>query len=195
MWRHFINVQQIIEKLHIKQTSLLLSLNIDIDSFDVTSGHECASCTYVLCEEGSEIFDNLETLESSLSDATKMTPLYIAGYVVRINYDEEKLLEHTAFYYEKFGKYIKSLDRGGLKIPSDTTCQWVLFSFILFHTVKEKVCRKSLSRIFMLVSEFYFFDMAQKHCNTLANIYLNNYCASMTPRSGKEPAMKILKLS
>ena len=167
---YFINVQQIIEKLHIKQTSLLLSLNIDIDSFDVTSGHECASCTHVLCEEGSEIFDNLETLESSHSDATKMTLLYIAGYVVRNNYDEEKLLEHTAFYYEKFGKYIKSLDRGGLKIPSDTTCQWVFFSFILFHTVKEKVCRKSLSRIFMLVSEFYFFDMAQKHCNTLIYI-------------------------
>ena len=61
---YFINVQQIIEKLHIKQTSLLLSLNIDIDSFDVTSGHECASCTSV------------ETLESSLSDATKMTVIY-----------------------------------------------------------------------------------------------------------------------
>ena len=36
----------------------------------------------MLCEEGSAIFDNLETLESSLSDATKMILLYIAGYIV-----------------------------------------------------------------------------------------------------------------
>uniref|UniRef100_T2M5R2 TRAF-interacting protein n=1 Tax=Hydra vulgaris TaxID=6087 RepID=T2M5R2_HYDVU len=78
---YFINVQQIIEKLHINHTSLLLSLNIDIDSFDFSSGHECASCTYVLCEAGIEIFDNLEKLELSISDTTKMSLIYIAGYM------------------------------------------------------------------------------------------------------------------
>ena len=76
---YFINVQQVIEKLHINHTSLLLSLNVDIDSFDLSSGHNCPSCTYVLSEAGSEIFDNLEKLESSISDSTKMSLIYSGG--------------------------------------------------------------------------------------------------------------------
>ena len=49
---YFINVQQCIEKLHIKQTSLLLNQNVNIDEFDVNPGHQCTSCDYKLCEEG-----------------------------------------------------------------------------------------------------------------------------------------------
>ena len=98
-------------------------------------------------------------------------------------------------YYEKFGDYLNSIDRSGLKIPPDNVCQWVFFCFILFHYIKDKVCRRSLSDIFLLVSEFYFFKINHPHCNTLANIFLNNYCAQITPRSNKEPALKVLKLS
>ena len=36
---YFINVQQSIEKLYIKQTSLLLNQNVNIDEFDVNPGH------------------------------------------------------------------------------------------------------------------------------------------------------------
>ena len=69
---YFINVQLCIEKLHIKQTSLLLNQNVNIDEFDVNPGHQCISCDYKLCEEGSKIFDNLENLEPSLSKEIKM---------------------------------------------------------------------------------------------------------------------------
>ena len=78
---YFISVQQVIEKLHIKQSSLLLSLNVNIEDFNVESGHECPACSYVLCEEGSEIFDNLSELEQSISLETKMSLVYIACYV------------------------------------------------------------------------------------------------------------------
>ena len=60
---YFINVQQCIEKLHIKQTSLLLNQNVNIDEFSVNLGHQCTSCDYKLCGESLEIFDNLENLE------------------------------------------------------------------------------------------------------------------------------------
>ena len=40
---YFISVQQVIEKVRIKQASLLLSLNVDIDEFSAESGHECMS--------------------------------------------------------------------------------------------------------------------------------------------------------
>ena len=33
-----------------------------------------------------------------------------------------------------------------------------IFGFILFHKIKERVCNKTLSKIFMLFSEFYFFQ-------------------------------------
>ena len=68
---YFINVQQFIEKLHIKQTSLLLNQIVNIDEFDVNPGHQWTSCDYKLCEKGSEIFDNLENLESSLFNEKK----------------------------------------------------------------------------------------------------------------------------
>ena len=49
---YFINVQQCIEKLLIKQTSLLLNQNVNMEEFDLNPGHQC--------EEGSEKFDNME---------------------------------------------------------------------------------------------------------------------------------------
>ena len=69
------------------------------------------------------------------------------------------------------------------------------FCFILFHTIKEKVCHKSLSNIFMLISEFHFFNMEKKHTSIFANIVWKNFSEHGTPRSEKEPALKVLKLS
>ena len=75
---YFINNQQCIVQLHIKQTSLLLNQNVNIDVFDVNPGHQCTFYDYKLCEEGSEIFDNLENLEPSLSNEIKTALVYIA---------------------------------------------------------------------------------------------------------------------
>lgn len=194
---YFISVQQVLEKLHIKQSSLLISLHIDVNEFNVESGHQCSSCTYLLCEEGAEVFDNLTDLESSIPLETKMSLVYIAGYITRKDADlsENEMLEQTTFYHQKYGKFTNELDRGGLNIPSDCCCQWTFFCFILFNTVKTKVCRKSLCNIFMAVSEFYSFNMLKKHGQILSNIFLKNYCIESTPRSDKEPAVKVLKLS
>ena len=71
----------------------------------------------------------------------------------------------------------------------------VFFCFIMFHSVKNFVCRKSLSNVCWLVAEFYEFDMDENHCITLINIFLNKLCIESTPRSRKEPAIKILELS
>ena len=191
---YFINVRQCVEKLHIQQTSLLLKEGVDIDSLGVSSGHKCDSCAYTLTEEGSEVFDNLETLENSIPDETKAALVYITGYVTRRD-DEMNDQESTHFYFDKYGSYQKILDRGGLKIPQDNACQWCFFCYALFLTVKDDVCRKSLSSLFMLISEYHFFEMEERHCFTLSNIFFNNLCKLVTPRSNKEPALKILKLS
>ena len=121
---------------------------------------------------------------------------YISGYVTRHDdIDENELLQTTTmFYYEKYGQFTKDLDRGGLKIPTDKTCQWVNFCFLLFNAVRDRICRRSLSCIFLKISKLYSFDMTRKNAEVLSNIFISNYCRTCTPRSGKEPSQKILKL-
>ena len=105
---YFINVQQCIEKLHIKQKSLLSNQNLNMNKFDVNPGHQCISCD-ISCKEGSEIFDNLENLEPSLSYEIKIALVYIAGYITRN--DNQPSECETHFYYEKHGKYTNLTDR------------------------------------------------------------------------------------
>ena len=63
-----------------------------------------------------------------------------------------------------------AMDRGGLAIPTGNTCQWLIFCFILFNVVKEKVCRKSFSNLCMMLSEYYDFEMEKRHGIILSNI-------------------------
>ena len=107
---YFITVQQILEKVNMKKTSLLLSLNADVNTLDTPSGHQCSSCHYNLAEDGIEIFHNLETLENSLAIDTKMGLVHIAGYVTHNDPDisEEELFDVTTFYYDKSGGYTEA---------------------------------------------------------------------------------------
>ena len=45
---YFLTVQQIIEKVKVKQASLLLKNGINLESHPGSSGHQCESCSYKL---------------------------------------------------------------------------------------------------------------------------------------------------
>ena len=126
-----------------------------------------------------------------------MALVYIAGYVTRKDeeYSEEEILDVTCFYASRYGTYLSGLDRGFLKIPDDKTCQWTFLSFIMFMSIKDKVCRNSLSRILLDISEFFELDKKLHHARILANIFLKNLCRASTPRDSKESSLKVLKLS
>ena len=47
----------------------------------------------------------------------------------------------------------------------------------------------------MMVSEYYDFEMEERHAIILSNILLKNLAKVTSPRLGKEPALKMLKLS
>ena len=47
----------------------------------------------------------------------------------------------------------------------------------------------------MLIPEFHFFNMEKKHATIFAIIVLKIFCKHGTPRSEKEPALKVFKLS
>ena len=101
-----------------------------------------------------------------------MTLVHIASYVTRKDQvlPEEELLDITTFYHQRFGGYIDQLDRGQLNIPTDCAVQWSCFSFIMFQTVKDSVCRGSLSKILSTISEHYKFGMKNHHSRILSNI-------------------------
>ena len=70
----------------------------------------------------------------------------------------------------------------------------MFFCFVMFHSVKNFVCRKSLSNLFWLITEFFQSGMNEHHCNVLSNIFLNKLRIGIALRSGKEVAVKVLKL-
>ena len=184
------------EKLNIKKASLLLSLKADIDSIAGSSGHKCSSCEFLLREQDVEVFDNLESLEKSLSIDTKMAVVYVAGYATRKHAapSEDEMLGVTTFYPQKYGGYVDEFDRVQLNIPTDTAVQWSIFCTIMFESVKDSVCRHSLTKIFDKISSHYQFGMDTRHSQILANVNLNRFCRDSTPRSTKEARQKVIKL-
>ena len=193
---YFITVQNVIEKFHIEKTKLLLQLKIDFTEYNFEPGHACSKCGYLLHESACEIFDQLPDLEMS-PKFMKMSLFYIAGYVSRKDgpLTDEDLLNDTGFYYRQYADFVKKLDRGSLNIPLDNTVQWVFFCFIMFNVVNAKACRKSMTNIFMLVSEMYTFNKSRKHGMILSNIFFKNYCLLESPKATQEPTLKVLKLS
>ena len=120
---YFINVQEITEKIRICKASLLLSLSVDVEDIEnIIPGHSCSCCSYTMEEKASSVFDNLPQLEESIPDDAKSSLVYIAGKRQSTVTD----LEDTSLYYQQYGAYTEALNRGGLTIPMDSVCQWVL---------------------------------------------------------------------
>ena len=78
----FLYVQQQIEKLQIKQISLYLNQNVNIDAFDVNPGHQCTLSDYKLCGRFRNIWQSGRFTSISFW-WNKMVCLYIAGYITR----------------------------------------------------------------------------------------------------------------
>ena len=189
---YFITVQQIMKKVAISKTKLLLRLDPTADAFQLPEAdHNCKKCGFWMTEEMCSIVDDLPSLEKKLSPDTIASLVYIAGYVVR----KDDLMDDTYFYYDKHGSYLDKLNRGGLQKPGDTVAQFTIYAYIVFHAVVDHVCRRSLCNVFMVISQLYGMNMEKRHGIILCNILFNNYCKCSNPRSTKESRQKILKLS
>ena len=64
--------------------------------------------------------------EGKLATDNKMSLVHIAGYVTRkdIGLNKAELLDSTTFYYQKYGQFTDTLDRGWLNVPTDSAFQW-----------------------------------------------------------------------
>ena len=89
-------MQQTIKKVNISKAFLLLSANVNVDSFYIESGHSCFNCSFLLDENSAEIFDGLPELESLVPEDTKMVLVYIVGYW------KKKIRPSQTYMMEKF---------------------------------------------------------------------------------------------
>ena len=105
-------------------------------------------------------------LEASFPLSTKMALFHIAGYLSRKDVSENELLTDTAFYFQLYGDYTKTMGRGGLSVPLGCFVQWVLFVTLF---LKKKTCRKLLCNIFMMILDIYNLNMLKNmvlYCQT-----------------------------
>ena len=160
---YFITAQQVTEKLRIKQAKLQISLHCDLQISAETVKHQCSNCEYVLDAYASTVFDSLPDLENSVSEEMKVNLAYISGYVTRKLNEEGKDYDDTYCYYEKYGRYLASLDRSGLNVPQDSTCQWAIFCCIIFDVIKTSLYRRSLTSVFQQVSDAYNLHRVNSH--------------------------------
>ena len=83
--------------------------------------------------------------QASISKDSMMGLVYIAGYVTAKDKSDCDT-EDSHFYYDKYGSFTEYLNRGGLHVPGDSVCQWVIYSYVMFHEVANHCCRKSLCK-------------------------------------------------
>ena len=191
---YFIDAKQVSEKFRIEKAKLQITMDEKLAcSSAESSSHQCDRCDYNLNEDECEHFDDLAALEMSLEPTTLSCIVHIAGFACR------KMcvgnLEDTRYYYEKYGDFTKNLSRGGLSIPGDKICQWTAFSYIMFDRIKEKVCRKSLSRVLRQISDCHNFGIEDPQLKALSNTLFSIHCKKSSPLQGKETKQKVIKLS
>lgn len=188
---YFISAQSVIEKVRIHRAKLATRLHLEFDEEE--EGHKCNICDRPLTTEECDVVDQLEEIEKALDEQVIMGLLYVSGYIQRkCGYDDPF---DTKYYYDTYGDFIDSMNRGGLLIPFDGLVQWSLFCFIVFSSFTDDVCRNVMVNAFMHVGTKYNFYVEKKHCRTLSNILLKNFSILNTPGSSKETKLKVLKLS
>ena len=184
---YFITVQQILEKVVIRNTKLLLQIGNEIDSLSCNSYSKCG---FLLNESICEIIKNLPDLQKSLTKTVLMSLIYIAGYVEKKDDNCDSYV-----YATEYGNYLHELSREELNVPGDTIDQFAIYGYIFFYQVSEITCCKSFTRILMIVSDIYRLDVNRNHGFILSNVLFNNHCKLYSPRSKKEPPQKLFKIA
>jgi len=192
---YFITSKCVFDKIRIQKSKIFLQFNDRNDLTEIDSKHICEKCTFSPTDE---LLENLSQItligdiENLLSTDSIMALVYIAGYVIR---HDDLSSDESFLFYERYGDYMKQLNRGGLTIPGDCVCQWVMMSYILFQKISDSVCRTSLSSVLLGLSDLNCFKMTKSNAYVLSNIFLNNHCHLYSPSSNKESRQKIIKLS
>ena len=109
-----------------------------------------------------------------------MSLMYIAGYVQKKKTNGESE-DDTYFYSHEYEIYLKNLDRNGLTYLTDRMVQWVVFRFVFFKNITDKVCRRFLISNFSLIAVKHKLHAAIVHRRVLTNIFFKYTAAFISP--------------
>ena len=110
------------------------------------------------------------------------------------NEDEEDDEGDSYKIFEQHGDFLRAMNRGGLKIPRDTVCQWTMLCVAFFVSLESPACRTALVRYLSDIASFCNQVIPLQYCFTLANILLRCSSAFNTRYSAREPSQKLLKV-
>ena len=148
----FTSIQQVLEKVTIYHTKLLLKFEKSSDVLaNLGSDHSCPKCKILPIEGISNVIDSSPALCDLLTVDIKMSLVYIVGYIIR----EDENPDDTFYFYEAYGNFVKDINRGGLTIPGDKVCKWATYYYILFYEVYNDTYRSSLCNLLMKLSKFF----------------------------------------
>ena len=140
----------------------------------IEPGHHCQKYFSTLTEQMCNILDCLPEMQASVSADSIAALLYIAGYLTVKN--KNRNLDDIHFYYEKYGGFTADLNRVGLPIPGYFVCQWVIYSYPMFHDVVDHSCRNCLCKILKTILNLYDLKIEKTYLPRLTKILFNNYC-------------------
>ena len=104
---YFISIQQVLEKVTIDRTKLLLKFEKSSDVLaNLGSDHSCPKCKFLPSEGICNIIDNLPALYNSLTVDIKMSLVYIAGYIIC----EDENPDDNFYFYEVYGNFVKDIN-------------------------------------------------------------------------------------
>ena len=72
--------------------------------------------------------------------------VYIAGYIIGKDENGDNA-DDSHFYCSKYGSFSRNLNRGGMHLPGDKVCQWVVYGYIMFNEVVNDYCKKLLAEV------------------------------------------------
>ena len=126
-------------------------------SVEPVSYHNCDKCGYLMEEETVNIVDNLTDLEKNVPEDVLISLVYAAGYVVK----NDKAIDDSFFYVSQFFRNLQEINRGGLKIPGELICQWVIYCYVTFLQSASITCCSSFSNLAMIICDMYNFNVGR----------------------------------
>lgn len=173
-----------------------LMLETQSDNIDFTfSAHVCHLCQKPLTDAELLLLDELTDLIQTIPCDEKMSLFYIGGYICQKHDNPDLQGESSSF--PDLNVYTNTLDKGGLKFPSQTLYQLLSLIFAFLKQNKETSCRKRLIKVFSDFPSIFHLDIdvSSAMLSRIVNIILKRICLLHENENTQAKKRKIAKLS
>lgn len=197
---YLVSVRAVFEKHRIFSATMLARFDsnslVDLANRRSAVVHSCNFCA--LMDFG--FVNAVQFLAGDISSELKRVLVYVAGYVSFAANGLSEDSEDTYIEYFSNREYLDKLNRGKLRVPSDTFVLFVYYCYIAFTINCDRgiPCYLGVHQICKAIAHSYnFFDGAIRKaaCRTISNILLNDYTLRSEVPTSRESEIKRTKFS